>query len=216
MPLLLRRCLLGCVLGVMALQAVEPGIAKQKNKKNKSSSTQSSRVKGRASYKHPDYWRRDPNRWKQQYWSPVQRYDHWNRPCNGLGCDPRTWAPSSYRNTRRGWYNSSTYRGWGWWGSRSAAWDYGALAAGSIIAAAITSAQRTQAPTIVVPDSSYQLNYRSVQAETDNGIRFLVSRGGVTYQMDADCRDGELNGHAPNNLSEAQLLNAACEVAYGS
>jgi hypothetical protein len=55
MPLLLRRCLLGCVLGVMALQAVEPGIAKQKNKKNKSSSTQSSRVKGRASYKHPDY-----------------------------------------------------------------------------------------------------------------------------------------------------------------
>jgi hypothetical protein len=42
----------------------------------------------------------------------------------------------------------------------------------------------SQVPTITVPDSSYQLNYRSVQAETDNGIRFLVQRDGVTYQME--------------------------------
>ena len=216
MPLPLRRSLLACVVALMALQAVEPGFTKQKNYTNKSHASHSGHTKSNAAFKHPDYWRRDPNRWSQQHWSPVQHHDHWNRPCSGLGCDPRTWAPSSYRNNRRGWYNSSTYRGWGWWGSRSAAWDYGALAAGSIIGAAIASAQRNQAPTIVVPDSSYQLNYGSVKAETENGIRFLVSRGGVTYQMDADCADGELNGYAPNNLSEAQLLNAACEVAYGS
>lgn len=34
--------------------------------------------------------------------------------------------------------------------------------------------------------------------------------------MDADCQDGELNGYAPNTAAEAQLLNAACQIAYGS
>lgn len=192
-----RRLLLVSMVGCMVLPAVEPALAKSKGK-------------------HPAYWRRNPNRWKPQNWSPVQRHNHWNRPCAGLGCDPGIWAKPAYRNAGRGWYNSSTYRNWGWWGSRSAAWEYGALAAGALIGTAIASAQRSQVPTITVPDSSYQLNYRSVQAETDNGIRFLVQRDGVTYQMDADCRDGELNGYAPNTPAEAQLLNAACQIAYGT
>lgn len=209
------RLLLSIVIGSLLLQMIEPGFAKSKGQKSGPSS-QKARKSSAPAFKHPTYWRRDPNRWKQQYWSPVQRYDHWNRPCVGLGCDPATWARPSYRNSRRGWYDSATYRSWGWWGSRSGAWEYGGLAAGALISAAIAMAQRSQAPTITVPSSSYELNYRSVQAETDNGIRFLVKRDGVTYQMDADCRDGELNGYAPNNLAEAQLLNAACQIAYGT
>jgi hypothetical protein len=34
--------------------------------------------------------------------------------------------------------------------------------------------------------------------------------------MDADCADGELNGYAPTIAAEGQLLNAACQVAFGS
>lgn len=212
-----RSAVLVGIVASMFLQGVEPGLAKGKNKSShRSESTHRSRTNSRSTFKQPTYWRRNPNRWKPQYWTPVQRYNHWDRPCVGLGCDSTTWAKPAYRNSRRGWYNSSTYRGWGWWGSRSAAWDYGALAAGALIGTAIASAQRSQAPTIIVPDSSDQLDYRSVQAETENGIRFLVRRDGVTYQMDADCHDGEPNGYAPNNLSEAQLLNAACQIAYGS
>ena len=202
----------------MTLQAAQPAaLAKSKNKESRSShSSHKSRQSSPSAYKQPAYWRRNPNRWKAQYWTPAQRHNHWDRPCIGLGCNPETWARPAYRYTHRGWYNNSSYRSWGWWGSRSAAWDYGALAAGALIGAAIASAQRSQVQTIVVPDSSYQLYYRSVQAETENGIRFLVKRDGVTYQMDADCHDGEFNGYAPNNLAEAQLLNAACQVAYGS
>lgn len=119
-----RQLLLVSMVGCMVLPAVEPALAKSKGK-------------------HPAYWRRNPNRWKPQNWSPVQRHNHWNRPCAGLGCDPGTWAKPAYRNAGRGWYNSSTYRNWGWWGSRSAAWEYGALAAGALIGTAIASAQRS-------------------------------------------------------------------------
>ena len=213
----LRGCVLTGILASMLFQVAAPALAKSKGSGKASGHThKKSHTSSPSAFKQPAYWRRDAKRWKPKNWNPAERYNHWKRPCSGLGCDPRTWPRSSYRNVHRGWYNSSTYRNWGWWGSRSAAWEYGALAAGALIGAAVASAQRSQAPTISVPDSSYQLVYGSVQAETDNGIRFLVSRDGVTYQMDADCRDGELNGYAPNDRSEAQLLNAACQVAYGS
>jgi hypothetical protein len=32
----------------------------------------------------------------------------------------------------------------------------------------------------------------------------------------ANCQDGLLNGQVPSNADQAQLLNAVCQVAYGS
>jgi hypothetical protein len=34
--------------------------------------------------------------------------------------------------------------------------------------------------------------------------------------MRADCRHGTLNGNTPNTRGEAELMHAACQVAYGN
>ena len=96
------------------------------------------------------------------------------------------------------------------------AWGVGALATAAVINSAVNSASQANQTTINVPGSPYLLDYGSVQAGSSNGIRFIVSRGGQRYLMDADCSDGELNGYAPNSSAEAELLNAACAVAFGS
>lgn len=69
--------------------------------------------------------------------------------------------------------------------------------------------------TIVVPDSTYRLDEGSLQVPNDHVVTFVVDRDGRSFSMDADCADGELNGYAPTNAAEAQLLNAACQVAFG-
>jgi hypothetical protein len=43
-----------------------------------------------------------------------------------------------------------------------------------------------------------------------------VIDGGTALTMNANCRQGTLNGRDPNTAAEAELLNAACQVAYGS
>jgi len=43
-----------------------------------------------------------------------------------------------------------------------------------------------------------------------------VSANGSTYQLTADCNAGLLNGVDPTSAAEAQLLNAACQVAFGN
>jgi len=45
---------------------------------------------------------------------------------------------------------------------------------------------------------------------------FDVTAAGATYQLMADCNRGTLNGQDPQSAAEAELLNAACQVAYGS
>jgi len=43
-----------------------------------------------------------------------------------------------------------------------------------------------------------------------------VSANGRAYQLSADCNADLLNGADPASAAEAQLLNAACQVAFGS
>lgn len=182
---------------------------------------------------HHNYWRHEPNRWAAKNWNRQERYNHWGRPCGGLGCDPATWGPrwvrpcgglgcdprtwswGRYRPWRHGWYDNRYYRNWGWWSPQATGWGIGALAAATVIDAAVNSAIESNANTFIVPDSDYRLDYGSVRAGSENGINFLVQRDGQTYLMGADCQDGELNGHAPSTAAEAQLLNAACQVAFG-
>ena len=79
----------------------------------------------------------------------------------------------------------------------------------------INSAQTSQVSYIVVPDSSYSLYYPSVTASGDV-ITFEADDGYETVRYSANCKLGTLNGVAPLNADEAQLLNAACQVAFGN
>jgi hypothetical protein len=44
----------------------------------------------------------------------------------------------------------------------------------------------------------------------------VVQANGNNYQLTANCNQGTINGQEPSNAEEAELLNAACQVAYGS
>ncbi|MEB3322054.1 MAG: hypothetical protein VKI81_04445 [Synechococcaceae cyanobacterium] len=156
------------------------------------------RIDDRADFRRDRYEdRRDriDNRW-DNYWSG--------------------WARPGWRAARPwvgGWYGG--WNSWGWWGARSVAWGLGALATGAIITDLVDDAINDQRTYIVVPDTSYQLYYTSVQPSGSDAVSFAVDTGSGVVQMTADCRQGTLNGRVPATAAEAQLLNAACEVAYG-
>jgi p-aminobenzoyl-glutamate transporter AbgT len=89
------------------------------------------------------------------------------------------------------------------------------LATAAMINAAVTSSINSRTTYIVVPNTSYQLLYGSVQPTNGSLISFAVQSGGITYQLTADCNAGLLNARAPKTSQEAELLNAACQVAFG-
>ena len=171
--------------------------------------------------KNPDYWKRDSNRWHSSRWNPNEQHNHWNRPVDYRRQHPG-WARHDWQRHRpwkHGWYGRGWYGGapsWGWWGPRTTAWGITGLATAATINAAVSSAIDAKQTTIVVPDSTYRLDYGSLKAPNDHVVTFVVDRDGRSFSMDADCADGELNGYAPTIAAEAQLLNAACQVAFGS
>ena len=135
---------------------------------------------------------RADNRW-DNYWSG------WARPGWGYA------RPWNY-----GWYGGGN--AWPWWGAGAA---FGALATAAIIDDAVDDAISTQATTIVVPDTSYSLYYSSIEPVNDDAVTFAVDTGSGVVEMTADCRQGTLDSQVPLTQAEAQLLNAACEVAFG-
>jgi hypothetical protein len=146
----------------------------------------------------------DRNRTRRQAISTWDR----NRP-NWVN---RNWDVN--RPWRYGWYGGSYWNNWGWWPGRAAAWGLGTLATFAVIDSLVDSAVNSQTSYIVVPDSDYSLYYSSVQASGDL-VSFQADDGSNTNTFRADCRSGTLNGYPPQNADEAQLLNAACQVAFG-
>ena len=115
-----------------------------------------------------------------------------------------------------GWYGGWSTPPWGWWGVRSAAWGLRTLATAAVINNAVNDAIAASQTTIVVPDTTYQLFFNSVQTSGDQVVYFVVSDGVESRQISADCSSGTLAGQEPADASEAQLLNAACQVAFGA
>ena len=74
----------------------------------------------------------------------------------------------------------------------------------------------TKTEYFVLPNTDYELYYGSAQPTKDDSVGFLVKAHDGEYQINADCKAGTIDGHSPGNASEAELLNAACQVAYGS
>ncbi|WP_156796664.1 hypothetical protein [Cyanobium sp. PCC 7001] len=128
------------------------------------------------------------------------------------------WRGGGYWNHRpwnHGWYGG--WGGWGWWGSSAAAWGVAGLATGAAIGSLVNAAADQQSTVIVVPNTSIQLNYGSVESVGTAGVSFNYSLGGEGQLTGAaNCQQGLLDGQVPATVDQAQLLNAVCQVAYGS
>ncbi len=114
-----------------------------------------------------------------------------------------------------GWYGTWPSPPWGWWGGRSLAWGIGGLATAAAIHAAVDSAIAASRTTIAVADTGYSLAINSIEPSGDGEVRFTASTGQTRFEASADCRTGSLNGREPASAAQAELLNAACQVAYG-
>ena len=139
-------------------------------------------------------------------WSPQ-----WN---NGGYWGNRPWG--------YGWYNWSP-NSWGWWGGNSLGWGLAGLATGAVITDLVDQAANQQSSVIEVPDSNYQLNYGSVDSVGGSGANFSYAvanpsgsaSNSAPIKGAANCQEGLLDGQIPSTAAQAQLLNAACQVAYG-
>lgn len=161
-------------------------------------------------------WNRDQWRYhnanRRNIWvNPVQ----YNRPFYG---NPG-WAQHPNWGYKRpwggGWYNSSS-PSWSWWGGQALGWGINALTTALIVNNAVNNAIRQRQPTVMVPNSTMQLYYGSVEPTDETDVTFIVANNGNTFQMEADCADGLLDGEVPTSLAEAELINTACQVAFGS
>jgi len=138
----------------------------------------------------------------------------YNRDYNGWNAN---WRNGGYWNSRpwiSGWYGG--WGGWGWWGANAAAWGVAGLATGAVIGGLVNAASAQQSPVFLVPNTSYQLNFGSVEAVGSTGVSFFYGVNGTQLLGAANCQQGLLNGQIPTDADQAQLLNAVCQVAYGS
>lgn len=145
---------------------------------------------------------------------------NWNRAVNvnAIGVRPG-WARPGWgvaRPWNHGWYGGWATPSWGWWGASAAAWGVGALATAAIVNSAVDAAVASNQTVIVVPNTEYQLLFGTVQPTGTSTVAFDVSANGTVYQLSADCQSGLLNGQVPASAQEAEVLNAACQVAFGT
>jgi hypothetical protein len=143
----------------------------------------------------------------------------WNREVNigDINLQPG-WARPGWGVARPwnwGWYGGWSNPPWGWWGARAAAWGIGTLATAAIINNAVNDAVSNDVTYIVVPNTGYQLQFGTVQPFGNGSVSFVVTANDTSWQLTADCNAGTLNGREPASAQEAELLNAACQVAYG-
>ena len=153
---------------------------------------------------------RDVNRNINRNWSRnvnrVNTYPGWARPGWGVA---RPW--------NHGWYGGwSTPPSWGWWGARAATWGIASLTTAAIINDAVSNAIDAHNDYIVVANTNYELLYGTVQPTSSDSVSFVIKVDGSEYQLNANCNRGTINGQDPSSAAEAELLNAACQVAYGS
>jgi hypothetical protein len=114
-----------------------------------------------------------------------------------------------------GWYGSRSFTPWTWWGARSRAWGVTRLASRASINQAIDNAINNYIPYVVVPKTKYKLLYGTELPSGNESVSFVVQANGLDYQLNANCKSGTINAQQPVTLEEAELLNAACQVAFG-
>ena len=159
-----------------------------------------------------DDWRDGVRRVDRAVDRGVDRLRRWDDDWPG-------WARPGWqlaRPWRYGWYGNWTNPPWGWWTARSVGWGVGSLATAAMVTSAVDQAIAASQPTIVVQDAGYTLYYNSVEPTGEQAISFTAATGDTRFEATGDCQRGELNGREPASAAQAQLLNAACQVAFGS
>lgn len=141
----------------------------------------------------------------------VDRARHWDD--HWPGWVRPGWAVA--RPWRTGWYGDWNRPPWSWWGGRSLAWGVTSLATAAAINAAVDDAIAASRPTITVADAGYSLFVNSVSPSGEEKVTFTAATGDTRFEAQADCSKGELNGREPAGAAQAELVNAACQVAYG-
>jgi len=138
-------------------------------------------------------------------------------PRSGAGVRPGAGWGAPGAGLTRATGASAWNPGWarrGYWSSRT--WTTG-LATAAAITSAVDAAADQQSTVIVVPQTSLQLDYGSIQPLPPNGVQFAVAAPGMPYAtVTSDCKQGLINGAPPTTADQAQLLNASCQIAYGS
>ncbi|MFM7549542.1 MAG: hypothetical protein ACKO8I_11880 [Cyanobacteriota bacterium] len=159
-----------------------------------------------------DDWRDNARDWNRRIDRRVDRLQRWDNEWPG-------WVRPGWQLARPwnyGWYGNWNNPPWGWWSARSVAWGIGSLATAAVITNAVNQAIASSQPTIMVQDAGYTLYYNSVEPTGDQAISFTAATGNTAFEATGNCRQGELNGREPASAAQAQLLNAACQVAFGS
>ncbi len=128
------------------------------------------------------------------------------------------WVSSGFWAARPwavGWYRVNPVA-WSWWAPRASTWGITGLATAATISSLVNQAVAQQSGVIVVPQTSFQLNFASVEAVGSQGASFFYSlNDGPQLFGGANCALGLVDGQPPASAAEAQLLNAVCQVAYG-
>lgn len=144
-----------------------------------------------------------------------------NRPVNINNINARpAWVNRNWATARPwggyGWYRGWNNPSWGWWGASAAAWGITTLTSAAIIGSSIDNAVSSNVTYIPVPNSTYTLYYGTVAPTNSSQVQFAFGYQGQTYQANADCQQGLLNGQPPNMPADAELMNAACQVAFSN
>ena len=105
-----------------------------------------------------------------------------------------------------GWYGPSYYNNWGWYNN-----SWGVLAGGAVLGALLTTAMTNNTQYVVVPNTSYALQYDTIR--TNGNMAYFTVDG---RQASVDCKAGTLNFKTPGTTAEAELVNAACIYAFGA
>jgi hypothetical protein len=127
------------------------------------------------------------------------------------------WAAS--RPWKRGWYAASAaqmaaYPGWQWWNTASQNWGTASLPPAAEIYSSVDTAVNSNEESILVQNTDFKIFHDSVKPLSDNEIEFYFQHEDSVYLAKADCEQGLLNEEQPSAIDEAELMHAACTIAF--
>lgn len=125
------------------------------------------------------------------------------------------------RPWRYGWYGgwrpaAVVYPGWGWWAATAPTWGALTLSPTIVIQQSVDSAVASNSRYMDVPNSEFRIYHASISPIGPEEIEFDFEIDGDTYRAKADCKNGLLNDETPSALDEAELMHAACTIAFSS
>lgn len=120
-----------------------------------------------------------------------------------------------------GWYGGwgpgpVVYPAWGWWAVSAPAWGVVSLSPTIVIQQSMDEAVASSADSFAVPNSDFEIFHASIRPIAERVIEFNFAYEEESYLAKADCEQGLLNDEEPSALEEAELMHAACSLAFGS